>query len=287
VSRPVATQSLLRSHGPMPPLYAHRLGRAYGPDSSAAALAGALAAGVDGLETDLCLTADGGLVLLHDCWLPACTDMEGWAHDRTSRELRRARLRDRRGAVSGESPLFLDDLLAAAPMEIVLQLEVKAYADPVLAARTVDALAERRNALVERKVEVLSFVSTACSYAAAVGLPARLVIWADYAIDALTRWARRHRVIGVCVEHFMLSHHMAAALRGGGLSLTTGTINEPALAARARRFVPDAITSDAPHALLMPAEGHETFELAAGGVNGSTASRAPAAEDPPPPAMYA
>ena len=42
-----------------PPLYAHRLGRAYGPDSSAAALAGSLAAGVDGLETDVCATSDG------------------------------------------------------------------------------------------------------------------------------------------------------------------------------------------------------------------------------------
>ena len=45
----------------IPPLYAHRLGRAYGPDSSAAALAGALASGVDGLETDVCLTSDDEL----------------------------------------------------------------------------------------------------------------------------------------------------------------------------------------------------------------------------------
>ena len=36
----------------LPPLYAHRLGRAYGPDSSAAALRGALAGGpLAGVET--------------------------------------------------------------------------------------------------------------------------------------------------------------------------------------------------------------------------------------------
>ena len=54
----------------MVPLYAHRLGRAYGPDNSAGALAGALAAGVEGLETDLCLSADGELVLT--CTTPGC-----------------------------------------------------------------------------------------------------------------------------------------------------------------------------------------------------------------------
>jgi glycerophosphoryl diester phosphodiesterase len=35
------------------PLYAHRLGRACGPDNSRTALAGALAAGADGLESDV------------------------------------------------------------------------------------------------------------------------------------------------------------------------------------------------------------------------------------------
>ncbi len=45
----------------LPPLYAHRLGRDAGPDSSPAALAATLAAGADGLETDVCLTADAEL----------------------------------------------------------------------------------------------------------------------------------------------------------------------------------------------------------------------------------
>jgi glycerophosphoryl diester phosphodiesterase len=50
----------------LPAIYAHRLGRAYGPDSSHAALRRSLEQHVDGLETDCCLTADGELVLLHD-----------------------------------------------------------------------------------------------------------------------------------------------------------------------------------------------------------------------------
>lgn len=43
------------------PLYAHRLGREPGPDSSRAGLRATLAGPVDGLEADACLTADGRL----------------------------------------------------------------------------------------------------------------------------------------------------------------------------------------------------------------------------------
>lgn len=221
----------------MVPLYAHRLGRAYGPDNSARALAGALAAGVDGLETDVCLTADGGLVLLHDPWLPLSSQLEGFAHQRSAGELRRAGL------------LTLDDLLAAAPHSLPLQLDVKAHADPALAARTVEALAERLSGVRARRVEVLSFTVAACERAAELGLPARLVIWADYAPAALARWARRHGVGGVCVEHFLLSAPLVTAIRNAGLSLTTGTVNDRVLLERVLRFAPDAVTTDAPHAL--------------------------------------
>ena len=234
----------------LPPLYAHRLGRAYGPDSSAAALKGALAAGVDGLESDVCLTADGALVLLHDPYLPLGTDLEGFAHERTARELRQARLRDRDGRVTAEAPLFVEDLLAAAPRELVLQFEVKAHADSALAGRTVDALAGHlRGRMRGRRVEVLSFTAAACARAAELGCSARLIVWADYAPAALASWARRHGVGGVCVEHFLLSAPLMAALRRRGLSVTTGTINEPALLDRILPLRPAAVTSDRPHTL--------------------------------------
>ncbi len=241
---------MLRSDGGLPPLYAHRLGRAYGPDSSAAALQGALAAGVEGLETDVCLTADGELVLLHDPYLPLGTGLEGFAHERTASELRQTRLLDRDGRPTAEAPLFLDDLLAAAPPGVVLQLEVKAHADLALAARTVDALAERlRGRMRGRRYEVLSFEAVTCARAASLGCSARLVVWADYAPAALVRWARRHGVGGVCVEHFLLSPALMGRLRRGGLSVTTGTLNERVLLDRVLPLRPDAVTSDRPHAL--------------------------------------
>jgi glycerophosphoryl diester phosphodiesterase len=231
----------------VPPLYAHRLGRAYGPDSSWPALSRSLAAGVRGLETDVCLTADGRLALLHEPYLPLGTTLEGWAHERTAAEIADGRLLDRDGVPTAHGPLLLDELLAAAPDGATLQLEVKAHADAGLARRTAETVCERLERGSRRgPVEVLSFHTAACEAAAARGVPARLVAWAEHAPHALTRWARRCGLAGVCVEHFLLSHRLVSVLRRAGLSVTTGTVNDPALLRRVAGFGPDAVTTDRP-----------------------------------------
>jgi len=127
----------------LPALFAHRLGCAYGPDSSLAALTRALRQPLDGLETDCCLTADGELVLLHDPLLDLGTTVSGWAHQRTAAEIRAGWLRHRDGTPSDERPLLLDELLDLAPPTATLQLEVKAHANPALARRTARAVCER------------------------------------------------------------------------------------------------------------------------------------------------
>ena len=209
----------------LPPLHAHRLGRAYGPDSSAEALAGALAGGVDGLETDLCLTADGELVLLHDPLLSLGTTIDGWAHERTSVEIGRASLLDRRGRPTAERPLLFDELLAATPPELPLQVEVKAHANSDLARRTSAAICERFRRRPERdRIEVISFHSAACATAAAYGFRSRLVVFADYAPEALAAWAVSHGIAGVSVEHFLLTPALASVFRLAGLSVNTGTV---------------------------------------------------------------
>jgi glycerophosphoryl diester phosphodiesterase len=234
----------------LPRLYAHRLGRDAGPDSSRAALRATLAGSADGLEADVCLTADGRLALLHDPWLAVCTTAHGWVHRTTWDALRSARLLDRAGAPTRQTPMLLEELLDEAPPELALQVEIKAYGDPELARATTAAAARvvRARAACDR-VEVLSFHVAACEEAVRHGLSSRLVTWADYAPDALARWARRAGVAGVCVEHFLLHPALVERLRGHGLSVSTGTINELVLAARAAALGVDAITSDRPAAL--------------------------------------
>jgi glycerophosphoryl diester phosphodiesterase len=231
----------------IPPLIAHRLGRAYGPDSSRTALAGALAAGADGLEADVCLTADRELVLLHDPLLALGTTLDGWAHERPSTAILRARLRDCGGDPTDERPLTLDELLAATPPALPIQVEVKAHADRELARLTARTICERyRRSPDRRRIEVISFHSTACVTAAAHGFRSRLVIWSDYAPEALAAWAHRHRVSGVSIEHFLLTPHLVRVMRLAGLSVNTGTVNEAALLQRVIPLEPDAVCTDRP-----------------------------------------
>jgi glycerophosphoryl diester phosphodiesterase len=232
------------------PLVAHRLGRVPGPDSSRATLAATLAGPVDGIETDVCLTADGRLALLHDPWLSVGTTAVGWVHDTDWRELRRARLRDRDGVVTAETPMTLEELLDRAPDDLTIQIEIKAHGDPQLARVTAAAACRVATARAPgRRVEILSFYSAACEEAARLGLAARLVVWADYEPDALIAWAARRGVRGVCIEHFLLRAELVSRLRLGGLSVTTGTINDPTLARRVIALGVDAITTDDPATL--------------------------------------
>ena len=231
----------------MPRLYAHRLGRAYGLDSSMRTLEWTLDRPVGGLETDLCLTSDGDLVLLHDPLLSLGTNLSGWAHERSAAELRSGRLLGGDGP-SDEPPMFLDELLDTVPADLPLQLEVKAHADPELARRTAAAICDRCGGERDR-VEVIGFHGVACGEAAARGFRARLVVWADYAPEALAAWAAHHRVSGVSIEHFLLSEPLVRTLRLAGLSVNTGTINSLELLERALAFEPDAVCTDRPHGL--------------------------------------
>jgi glycerophosphoryl diester phosphodiesterase len=234
----------------LPPLYAHRLGRAYGPDSSSAALRGALAGGpLAGVETDVCLTADDDLVCLHDPLLAIGTTLEGWARERSAAAICRGRLRDAAGAPTSERPLRLGELLELVG-GLGIQVEVKAHADRALARRTAAVLCDRYGSHPAcERMEVLSFHADACAVAAARGLRARLVAWADYTPEALAAWAVRHRVFGVALEHFLLSAALVRPLRLAGLSLTVGTVNRVELLERTLAFAPDAVCTDRPHEL--------------------------------------
>ena len=235
----------------VPLIYAHRLGRGYGPDSSRTALLHTLMRPVDGLETDCCLTTDGDIVLLHDPLLQLGTTATGWAREPTAAEICAGWLRDSAGRPSRERPLRLGELLDLVPEGIALQLEIKAHADPALArATTREVCRQLAGHPCRERTEVISFYSEACALAAELGFRARAIVIADYRVDELARWARRAGVGGVCVEHFLLSPILVDTLQTAGLSVSTGTINHAELLPGLLPLGPDAITTDVPHQLL-------------------------------------
>ena len=231
-------------------LIAHRLGSAYGPDNSKTALRRSLSGPLEGLETDVCLTADGELVLLHDPLLSLGTTLSGWVHERTLEEVLGGKLRGRDGDPAGEPPLTLEQLLEYAPLDLIVQTEVKTQSNPELARRTSAAICDRYAGSRQReRLEVISFHTDACEVAAAAGFRTRLVIWADYAPEMLAGWALRHGVTGVKVEHFLLSDQLVGLLRAAGITVSTGTVNEVELLEEVLRAQPRCITTDRPHEL--------------------------------------
>lgn len=77
------------SPSPHPLVFAHRGGRALGPENTLVALDAGLAAGADGLELDVRLTRDGDAVVIHDATLDRTTDATGPVRARTAGELAR------------------------------------------------------------------------------------------------------------------------------------------------------------------------------------------------------
>ena len=144
------------------------------------------------------------------------------------------------GRLTAEAPLFVEDLLAATPRDVVIQLEVKAHADSALAGRTVDAPTERLrpDARAADRGAVVHGGGGGVRASGGARLPRAGCRVGRLRPAALVRWARRHGVGGVCVEHFVLSPPLIDALRRGGLSVTTGTLNEPALLDRVCRCAP-------------------------------------------------
>jgi glycerophosphoryl diester phosphodiesterase len=232
------------------PVYAHRFGSAYGPESSHAALEHTLAGGVDGVEADIVLTRDDQVLALHDPILSYSTDLTGWAHERSAAEILDAHLPGADAGPSDEHPMTLERVLEIIPDALPFQLDVKAYADHKLARRTAERACQVmcEHGTTER-AEIISFFSAACTAASAAGLSTRLVAWSDYAPEALAEWVVEHEISGVSFEGFIFSRQLERALHGAGLTISVGAVNNIDQVRKLLPLKPDIIISDRPHEL--------------------------------------
>ena len=108
---------------------AARLGLGAAPENSLTALEHCVAIGADVMETDVRMTRDGHLVMIHDATVDRTTNGHGRVSGLTLAELRDLRLRDDLGGA--DAPLTddriatLDEMLRAAAGRIVLNLDIK------------------------------------------------------------------------------------------------------------------------------------------------------------------
>ena len=118
-----------------PQVFAHRGGCAIGPENTIAAFDAGVAAGADGLELDVRLSADGIPVVCHDDTLDRTTDASGPVRVRTAAELARVDA-GCRFTVNGRFPFrgvngipTLHDVLARYPaLPVIIEMKVDSAA---------------------------------------------------------------------------------------------------------------------------------------------------------------
>lgn len=130
--------------------HAHRGESGIAPENTAAAFQLAIGAGADFIETDVQLTADGEMVIIHDTTLVRTTDAEQVFPDRAPwrvQDFTLAELKDLDAGAwydarfAGERILTLDELLDLLDGRIGLNLELKSPAEnPGLARHVATAL---------------------------------------------------------------------------------------------------------------------------------------------------
>ncbi len=132
---------------------AHRGASGYAPENTRTAFERAIEMGADAIETDVRLSLDGHLVLVHDATVTRTTDGHGPVADHTLAELKALDAGSWLAhEFAGERVMTLAELIAEIVPRIPVALEIK---DAAATGPTIEAI---RKAGIEDRVEVTSFL---------------------------------------------------------------------------------------------------------------------------------
>jgi glycerophosphoryl diester phosphodiesterase len=224
-----------------PRVFAHRGGCALGPENTIAAFDAGLAAGADGLELDVHLSADGEVVVFHDETLERTTGDSGPVAARTAAELARVDAGCRFVDASGARPYrgqgvgvpTLADVLRRYPdVPVIVEMKVDSAALGSALARVVRAagaadrvcaagygprsVAAARTALPEMASSASHPEVRLALYRSWAGWPVRRAPYGGYQVPEHAGWLR------VVSRRFVRHAHAA------GLQVAVWTVDEQA-----------------------------------------------------------
>ncbi|MET7966369.1 glycerophosphodiester phosphodiesterase family protein [Micromonospora sp. NPDC005305] len=258
--------------------YAHRGSSGMAPENTAAAFELAIADGADYIETDVQLSADGELVIIHDATLARTTDARlayadraPWnVHDFTLAELTKL---DAGGwyddDFTGQHILTFDDLLDLLGGRVGLNLELKSPAlNPGLARAVAARLRERRGEIELGSrpwpLVVGSFDEQALRdfHAQLPGVPVALIAYDVPTSGKLTELAAW--LFSVNPDIRRLEPEDAARVIEAGLALVPWTVDSPELWRRALDLGVAGMITNYPGALTNMLHGRDPVPGAAG-----------------------
>jgi glycerophosphoryl diester phosphodiesterase len=239
-----------------PLVAAHRGGALLWPENSLLAYRSALALGVAFLETDVHLTADGEVVVMHDPTLDRTSTGKGAIRDARAGDLAGVRLRAADGRVTDEPIPTLAQLLdLIAPSPIHLLLEIKVGPDraryPGIEEKVLAMV--RARGLVERVV-IMAFETPTVERIRALDATVRTALLVSRARversggspREAVRWATDARATELGIDHRVLDAAVVAAARAAGVRVAAWTVNEEADLRRVIGLGVDVVISDRP-----------------------------------------
>lgn len=244
-------RALVARHADHPRVVAHRGASAYAPENTLASYREAIARGATAAETDVHLSADRQVVVMHDPTAQRTTGYAGKLADLPWEVLRGLDAGSWYGASFGSERVpELGDLLDLTRGRLVLCVEIKEGAGIVEAVRDrVDARAMRP------EVVIFSFDAAAVTAAKAqmpdvpaVWLAARARDGSPYGVDVVEQ-ARSLGVEAVGFDHRQLGAEVVTAAHAAGLVVFSWTVNTQADAARLVGYGADVLIGDAPDQL--------------------------------------
>jgi glycerophosphoryl diester phosphodiesterase len=254
---PALAIALAASAGAAPTrVAAHRGGAALWPENSLLAFRSALALGVDALELDLHLTADGEVVVLHDPTLERMSTGRGAVRDATLADLASVRLKTPEGAATAERVPTLAqvlDLVAQSSSELLPEIKLDAH------RQRYDGIEEKVLALIRARgllarTTIQAFQGDTIRRLRELEPAARtmlLVGRGDVGRDRArpAEAVRRARELGATdlgMNHRLIDADVVAAARAAGIRLSAWTVNDENDIRRMIDLGVDLVMSDRP-----------------------------------------
>ena len=252
----VSALALTAGSGPATLVAAHRGGAALWPENSLLAFRQALALGVDALEFDLHMTADGEVVVLHDPTLDRTSTAKGPVRALSLADLAPVRLKARDGTVTDERvSTFAQvlDLAASTSVELVPEIKIDAT------GQRYDGIEEKVLALLRSRgllarATVQAFQRETIRRLRELEPKARtmfLVTRGDVERERTrpTEAVRRARELGATdlgMNHRLIDADVVSAARVAGIRLAAWTVNDEADIRRMIDLGVDMVMSDRP-----------------------------------------
>ena len=227
-------------------IWAHRGASARQPENTLAAFSAAMAAGADGVEFDVQLSADGVPVVIHDEKVERTHNGSGWVSDYPLAELQALRSRQKKNADHHTTriPTLAEvlDLLVAGTQKINIELKnsVKAYKG--LERQVLAQIAERK---LGGRVVLSSFNHYSLQRLRERGWKGELAAVHDGMLREPWRYFRELDVQAVHPpRHVLMVPGFVTRAHRAGFLVRVWTVNKTALRRRCVRLGVDGIFTD-------------------------------------------